>query len=35
MLNAVSLSFFMPFVCFIAIAIFGYRTYAIHHKEKE
>lgn len=34
MLNAVSLSFFMPFVCFVAIAIFGYRTYAIHHKEK-
>lgn len=32
MLNAVSLSFFMPFVCFVVIAIFGYRTFAIHHK---
>jgi len=34
MLNAVSLSFFMPFVCFVVIAIFGYRTYAIHHKKQ-
>ncbi|MDF7823895.1 L-fucose:H+ symporter permease [Pontiellaceae bacterium B12227] len=34
MLNAVSLSFFMPFVCFVAIAIFGYRTFKIHHPNK-
>jgi len=31
MLNAVSASFFMPFVSFIIIAVFGYRTYTIHH----
>jgi FHS family L-fucose permease-like MFS transporter len=31
MLNAVSTSFFMPFVSFVIIAIFGYRTYTIHH----
>ena len=30
-LNSVSASFFMPFVSFIIIAIFGYRTYTIHH----
>ncbi|QBG47310.1 L-fucose:H+ symporter permease [Verrucomicrobia bacterium S94] len=33
-LNAVSLAFFMPFICFVVIAVFGYRTFAIHHKEK-
>ncbi len=27
MLNKVSASFFMPFVSFIVITIFGYRTY--------
>ncbi|MBT3191425.1 MAG: MFS transporter, partial [Verrucomicrobia bacterium] len=31
MLNAVSASFFMPLMSFIIIAIFGYRTYTIHH----
>ena len=30
-LNSVSASFFMPFVSFIIIAIFGFRTYTIHH----
>jgi FHS family L-fucose permease-like MFS transporter len=30
-LNSVSASFFMPFLSFIIIAIFGYRTYTIHH----
>ncbi len=34
MLNAVSASFFMPFLSFIIIAIFGFRTYTIHHKEE-
>jgi FHS family L-fucose permease-like MFS transporter len=33
MLNAVSASFFMPFISFVIIAIFGYRTYTIHHAE--
>ena len=32
-LNAVSASFFMPFVSFVVITIFGYRTFHIHHKE--
>jgi FHS family L-fucose permease-like MFS transporter len=30
-LNSVSASFFMPFLSFVIIAIFGYRTYTIHH----
>jgi FHS family L-fucose permease-like MFS transporter len=30
-LNSVSASFFMPFVSFVIIAIFGYRTCTIHH----
>ncbi len=34
LLNAVSLSFFMPFVCFVVISIFGYRTFKIHHLNK-
>jgi FHS family L-fucose permease-like MFS transporter len=32
-LNSVSASFFMPFVSFVVIAIFGFRTYTIHHAE--
>ncbi len=32
-LNSVSASFFMPFLSFIIIAIFGHRTYTIHHVE--
>ena len=34
-LNSVSASFFMPFVSFVIIAIFGYRTYTIHHAENK
>lgn len=30
-LNEVSLAFFMPFICFVVIAVFGYRTLKIHH----
>ena len=33
-LNAVSASFFMPFISFIIIAIFGHRTCTIHHADK-
>ncbi|VGO16378.1 L-fucose-proton symporter [Pontiella desulfatans] len=33
MLNAVSTSFFMPFVSFVIIAIFGFRTYTVHHRK--
>lgn len=33
-LNSVSASFFMPFLSFIIISIFGYRTYTIHHANK-
>ena len=33
-LNAVSASFFMPFISFIIIAIFGYRTFTVHHASK-
>jgi len=32
-LNSVSASFFMPFISFIIIAIFGHRTYTLHHAE--
>tara|TARA_B100001769_G_C21677534_1_gene375474 strand:- start:223 stop:459 length:237 start_codon:yes stop_codon:yes gene_type:complete len=28
-LNAISLSFFMPFISFVVIAIFGYRAYKV------
>jgi FHS family L-fucose permease-like MFS transporter len=34
-LNSVSASFFMPFVSFVIIAIFGYRTFTIHHAEEK
>jgi len=30
-LNSVSASFLMPFISFVVIAVFGYRTYTIHH----
>jgi FHS family L-fucose permease-like MFS transporter len=30
-LNSVSASFFMPFISFVVIAVFGFRTYTIHH----
>jgi FHS family L-fucose permease-like MFS transporter len=33
-LNSVSAAFFMPFISFVVIAIFGYRTQTIHHKDK-
>lgn len=32
---AVNLSFIIPLICFIVIAIYGYRTYTIFHKEKK
>ena len=30
-LEAVRTSFFLPFICFVVIAIFGFRTFKIHH----
>ena len=30
-LNSISASFFMPFMSFVIIAVFGYRTYTVHH----
>lgn len=30
-LNSVSAAFFMPFLSFVVIAVFGFRTYTIHH----
>lgn len=29
--SAVRASFFLPFICFVVITIYGYRTYTIHH----
>jgi MFS transporter, FHS family, L-fucose permease len=34
-LNGASASFLMPFVSFVIIAIFGHRTYTIHHTGKK
>jgi len=34
-LSATRVSFVLPLICFIVIAIFGYRTYAIHHAERK
>jgi len=30
-LNSISAAFFMPFLSFVIIAVFGFRTYTIHH----
>ena len=34
-LEGVRASFFLPFICFIVIAIFGFRTWKIHHPSSE
>jgi FHS family L-fucose permease-like MFS transporter len=34
-LEGVRVSFFLPFICFVVIAIFGYRTFAVHHPPSE
>lgn len=33
-LPAVNFSFILPFICFVAIAIYGYRTFKVHSKSK-
>jgi FHS family L-fucose permease-like MFS transporter len=33
-LSATRSSFILPFICFVAIAIYGWRTHNIHHAEK-
>ena len=30
-LEGVRVSFFLPFICFVAIAIYGFRTFKVHH----
>ncbi|MHC4988755.1 MAG: L-fucose:H+ symporter permease [Planctomycetota bacterium] len=34
-IESVRVSFFLPFVCFVVIAIFGFRTFAVHHPPSE
>ena len=34
-LEGVRVSFLMPFICFVVIAIFGYRTFAVHRPQSE
>lgn len=34
-LKGVSASFFMPFISFVVIAVFGYRTYTVHHRQAD
>jgi len=34
-LSSTRVSFFLPFICFVAIAIYGLRTYRIHHEHGE
>ena len=34
-LEGVRASFFLPFVCFVVIAIFGFRTFMVHHPPSE
>lgn len=34
-LESVRVSFFLPFVCFVVIAIFGFRTFVVHHPPSE
>ena len=34
-LESVRVSFFLPFLCFVVVAIYGFRTYKIHHPPSE
>ena len=34
-LSATRASFILPLVCFVVIAIYGWRTHNIHHAEEE
>ncbi len=34
-LSSTRISFFLPFICFVVIAIYGLRTYLIHHEHGE
>jgi FHS family L-fucose permease-like MFS transporter len=34
-LEGVRVSFFLPFICFVVVAIFGFRTFRIHHPPSE
>jgi MFS transporter, FHS family, L-fucose permease len=34
-LEGVRVSFFLPFLCFVVVAIYGFRTYKIHHPPSE
>ena len=34
-LEGVRVSFLMPFICFVVIAVFGYRTFAVHRPPSE
>ena len=34
-LSSTRVSFFLPFICFVVIAIYGIRTYRIHHEHGE
>lgn len=34
-LSSTRASFFLPFLCFVVIALFGYRTFAVHHPPSE
>lgn len=34
-LSATRFSFFLPFICFVVIAVFGFRTYRVHHGRQE
>jgi FHS family L-fucose permease-like MFS transporter len=32
-MSATRSSFILPFICFVAITLYGWRTHNIHHKE--
>ena len=34
-LSSTRASFFLPFLCFLVIAVFGYRTFKIFHAPSE
>ena len=34
-LEGVRVSFFLPFICFVVVAVFGFRTFKIHHPPSE
>ncbi len=34
-LEGVRISFILPFICFVVIAIYGFRTFAVHHPRSE